>query len=345
VVLAGTEHGIFGTRNGGASWVERVTGLVASSPTGLAVDPANAGTVFAPVERGVAVSRDGGRTWGAALDLRRERADVELLLAVPGTPVTLYTVKRLQTAPKPRSILLASPDAGRTWVEVGALPRPTAPSDSGGALVGDPTDADTLYFVSRGIFKSVDAGRTWTRIYSAVDRPGANSLAVDPFDSRVLYTVVRGRLRTSENGGRTWRELPGIPQAGIWQFWLDPHHRGTIYAVTGGYGTAVYVSKDRGETWSRLGKYSPQTLTLLVDPVRPGVVYAGTTTGVYVWRSSTKAWQRVWSANRDVWWLATDAKGRRLYAGIEGGGVAATRLPLPAGVVRSTVSWTPSSGG
>ena len=99
------------------------------------------------------------------------------------------------------------------------------------------------------------------------------------------------------------------------------------------------MSNDRGETWSRLGKYSPQTLTLLVDPVRPGVVYAGTTTGVYVKRPATTTWQAVGPAGRHVRWLAADAKGRRLYAGIEGGGVAATRLPLPAASTRrSTVS-------
>ena len=334
-VLAGTEHGIFGTRNGGVSWGERVTGLVASSPTGVAVDPANAQSVFATVERGVGVSRDGGHTWGAALDLRRERADVELPLAVPGAPATLYAVKRSHAAPKPASILLASRDAGRTWLKVGALPHS---GESVSALVADPTDATTLYLVSRGIFKSVDAGRTWERIYSAVDKRPADALAVDPFDSKVLYALVRGRLRKSENGGRTWQQLPGIPRADIWQFALDPHRRGTVYAVTGGYGSAVYASKDRGGTWSMLGK-PLGAMTLLVDPVRPGVVYAGTTNGVYVKRPGATTWQAVGPAGRHVGWLATDAKGRRLYAGIEGGGVAATRLPLPpAGIRRSAVS-------
>jgi Tol biopolymer transport system component/photosystem II stability/assembly factor-like uncharacterized protein len=335
-LLAGTEHGIFGTRNGGASWVESVTGLVASSPTGLAVDPATAGAVFATVERGMAVSRDGGRTWETALDLRGERADVGLPLAVPGTPVTLYTVKRSHAAPKPRSILLASRDAGRTWVEVGALPHSVP---LGAALVGDPTDANTLYFVARGIFKSVDGGLTWTRIYSAVRKPPVGALAVDPFDSSVLYALVRGRLRMTEDGGRTWRQLPGIPQAGIWQFALDPHRRGTVYAVTGGWVNLVYVSKDRGATWSKLGKPPIDASTLLVDPVRPGVVYAGTTNGVYVKRPGATTWQAVGPARRHVRLLATDVKGRRLYAGIEGGGVAATRLPMPtAGIRRSAFS-------
>jgi photosystem II stability/assembly factor-like uncharacterized protein len=335
IVLAATEHGIFGTRNGGASWGERVAGLVASSPTSVAVDPASAGTVFASVERGVAVSRDGGRTWGPALDLRRERADVGSLVAVPGTPAVLYAVKRLHAAPKPRSILLASRDAGRTWAKVGALPHSGEPMDWGVALVGDPTDATTLYFVlgDRGIFKSVDAGRTWERIHSVGGFALAVALAVDPFDSSVLYALVGGRLQRSENGGRTWRQLPwqqlpGIPDPGIRQFALDPHRRGTVYAV-GSHVFLVYMSRDRGRTWSRLDKAPGGTLTLLADPVRPGVVYAGTAYGVYVQQPGITTWPAVGLAGRYVRWLATDAKGRRLYAGIAGGGVAATRLPQP----------------
>lgn len=60
----------------------------------------------------------------------------------------------------------------------------------------------------------------------------------------------------------------------------------------------------------------------------------GTARGV-VTRPDTTTWLRVGPAGRQVRWLATDAKGRRLCAGIEGGGVAATRLPLPLAERRS----------
>ena len=69
---------------------------------------------------------------------------------------------------------------------------------------------------------------------------------------------------------------------------------------------------------------------LAFDPVRPGVVYAGTRYGVLVTTGGGARWARVNAGlpRRWVWSLAVDAAGTRIYAGTDGGGVAVARLPL-----------------
>lgn len=337
-VLAATEHGIFVTQGGGGVWAASVRGLVAASPAGLAVDPANPRVVFTAVERGIAVSRDGGRTWGEALAVRGKRVLVGPLLAVPGKPTTVYAVTTSHGTPTVRATLLASRDGGRTWATAGALPAPI------GALVADPSRPATLYGI-RGyapwpqgdIFKSSDGGRSWRQIYSdAGAPPPAMALAVDPMDADVLYAGLfsgwkdrRSPLLRSEDGGRTWRRLHGFGPGMVVALAADPRRRGTLYAV--GYRdwtSHVRVSRDGGSTWAELGRAPFDASSLLVDPLRAGVVYVGTGEGVYVKVGDGPEWRKAGPTGRWIRLLAVDATARRLYAGIAGNGVAATRLPL-----------------
>jgi pyrimidine-specific ribonucleoside hydrolase len=337
-VLAATEHGIFVTQDGGATWKESVLGVVASNTVGLAVHPANPRVVFAAVERGIGVSRDGGRTWRNAFDARGKRVRVGPLLAVPGKRPAIYAVKRSHAAPRARSTLLVSRNAGRTWSSAAALPVPI------GSLVADPSRPATLYGIGGyapwpmgSIFKSVDGGRRWRQVYAP--RPSkVMALAVDPIDPNVLYagliplgTDRRSPLLKSENGGRTWRRLPSFGRGFVVALAADPHRRGTLYAVrSGNYEQEVRISRDGGRTWAELGRSPADAISLLVDPARPGVVYVGAEGGLYVKVGGSPNWRRAGPTGSGIRLLAVDSKARRLYAGVAGRGVAAVGLPLIA---------------
>jgi inosine-uridine nucleoside N-ribohydrolase/photosystem II stability/assembly factor-like uncharacterized protein len=340
-VLVATEHGAFLTQDGGTTWAPSSSGFVATNPAGLAVDPANPRVAFAAVEDGIAVSRDGGSTWHEALDLRGTRVRVGPLLAVPGKRTTIYAVKGSLARPRVRWTLLASRDAGRTWAVAGTL------AVQIGALVADASRPSTLYAIGGypgwprgGIYKSVDGGRSWQQIYSAVRNPPATALAVDPVDPNVLYAglsssswskAVRDPLLKSEDGGRTWQRLRGFGSGWILGLAADPRRRGTLYAIRYRplrWALEVRVSKDGGRTWAKLGRSDVGASRLLVDPVRTGVVYAGTMDGVYVKVDGSPAWRPTGPDGSWVRWLASDAKASRLYAGIAGRGVAVTSLPL-----------------
>ena len=337
-VLAATEHGVFATRDGGATWTASVRGLVASNPAGLAVDPANPRLALVAVERGVAVSRDGGRRWHEALDVRGRHVRVGPLLAVPARPTTIYAVKGSQAPPRARWTLVVSRDAGRTWGTAGVLPVPM------GVLVADPSRPTTLYGIRGyfgwplgGIFKSVDGGRSWMLIYSAARKPPARALAVDPLHPNVLYAGLHARgwkylrfpLLKSTDGGRTWRRLQGLGPGNVVALATDPRRSDTLYASRYGADRAdVRVSRDGGRTWSELGRSPWDVGVLLVDPVRRDVVYAGTWEDIYVKTGASPRWRPIGATGGGVLWLAVDSKASRLYAGIAGGGVAATGLPV-----------------
>ncbi|MBT8377364.1 MAG: glycosyl hydrolase [Bacteroidia bacterium] len=126
-----------------------------------------------------------------------------------------------------------------------------------------------------GVWKSVDAGKTWAEAGLKTSRH-IPRIAIDPTDHNVLYAGVLGNIYKpttdrgvykSTDGGKTWRKtLFANNQAGVVDLLIDPTNPRILYASTwrvqrtpyslssGGEGSALWKSTDRGETWTEISQ-------------------------------------------------------------------------------------------
>jgi photosystem II stability/assembly factor-like uncharacterized protein len=168
-------------------------------------------------------------------------------------------------------------DGGRTFTNVG-LPR----SEHIGRIVIDPRNSDVVYVAAigplwsgggdRGLYKTTDGGRTWTRLLGGGEWAGVNDVQLDPRNPDVLLasTFQRQRrvwgqihggpesgLHRSTDGGATWTRLrTGLPGGDLGRIGLaiSPADPDYAYAVieAGGGGAGFYRSTDGGASWARM---------------------------------------------------------------------------------------------
>ncbi|GAB4401550.1 MAG: hypothetical protein OHK0053_24390 [Microscillaceae bacterium] len=193
-----------------------------------------------------------------------------------------------------------------------------------------------------GIWKSVDAGKSWVHL-ELKDSRHITRIRIHPKNPEVVYAAVLGHLfgpnpergvYRSVNGGQTWEQILFVNEnAGAVDLLLDPVNPRILYASTwrvrrtpyslesGGEGSALWKSTDGGNTWTELTKASEGlptgTLGIIgvsVSPLNNERVWAiieAEEGGVFRSDNGGKTWQRINSDRslRQRAWYYT-----RLYA-------------------------------
>jgi photosystem II stability/assembly factor-like uncharacterized protein len=249
---------------------------------------------------------------------------VSAVAGVPGDPLVVY-------AGSASGGIFKSVDAGLTWTPI----FDDQPVSSIGDIAVAPSDPNIVWAgtgeawirshisVGEGIFKSTDAGRTWTRM--GLERTGRiGKIVIDPQNPNNVLTCAlghaygpqqeRGVFRTTD-GGKTWdRTLFVDENTGCSDLEMDPRNNRKLFAgmwqleihtwgrESGGPGSGLFVSKDAGLTWQRLGGHglpakpvgkvvfaiarsNPDRVYALIE-TGDGIPWRGTETDVgQLWRS------------------------------------------------------------
>ncbi len=186
-------------------------------------------------------------------------------------------------------------------------------------LLFSPIDPHTLFLGTQFLLKTTDGARTWTAIspdltgYVEKDpdakpdpdqppAPAITAVAISPLDAGLLWAGTSNRIvQITRNGGTSWTNVspPGLTEPyrilGIEASHYDP---GSAYIVAGAAreSTPPYVARTRdyGRTWQKIVDGLPgEQMARIVreDPVRKGLLYAGTDTGVFVSFDDGAYWQ------------------------------------------------------
>jgi photosystem II stability/assembly factor-like uncharacterized protein len=170
---------------------------------------------------GVWKTDDNGETWQAVFENQPSTSIGDVAVA-PSNPDIVFVgtgESNLFRASMPGVGIFKSSDGGRTFVHSGLTDTQTI-----ARIVIHPTDPNTVYVASaghgwtdnemRGVFKTTDGGKTWTKVLYKSPRTGAIDLVMDPANPDTLYAATWQRIR------RKWsdpRVEPGYSESGIWK--------------------------------------------------------------------------------------------------------------------------------
>lgn len=177
-----------------------------------------------------------------------------------------------------------STDAGATWQFLGlkesgsigrVLLHPTDPNTAWVAVVGHLWKPST----ERGVYKTTDAGKTWTKSLFIDSLTGANEIVMDPRNVNTLYASTYQRLRSvygfngggpgsalwkSTDGGGTWQKIEnGLPTGdkGRIGIAIAPSKPDVLVAtVEHATGSGLYRSENAGATWTMASRTNPRPM-------------------------------------------------------------------------------------
>jgi photosystem II stability/assembly factor-like uncharacterized protein len=359
----GNRQGIYKMTDGGTTWQVSHEGLTAVVPSQMATVEDRPDTLYAVTDIGLLKGTGGGASWQEL----PVGGDVNFVATDPFTPGRVYAAGGDEGKGNDLPVYISA-DGGQTWPVTGYLPEPTEysqyahldpilrpdPSARGVLLAGVRHALIELGGGEGGtLYRSADAGRTWSEVDVGQVISPVQDIAFDTVDSNLVYLATGGDwhdagsgLFRSTDGGLTWARIGAavadLDQAESIAVEPSPPYRVFVLA-----NMRVYVSEDRGLTWTQTAIHHGAIYSLLSSHDTPAsILYLATGLGL---RRSTDGGDSWGSAagilgQVPVYSLAEAVTSDRtvLYAGTTGGeaqAAAASRASsdlISAGVYRLT---------
>ena len=243
-----------------------------------------------------------------------------------------------------------STDAGKTWQYVGL-----AESQQIGRVRINPKNPDIVYVSAlghvfgpnpeRGVFKTIDGGKTWKKVLFRSDSAGAFDLVLDSSNPDIVYATIWHAYRTpwklvsggtqsgifkSTDGGEHWSDITrnaGLPSGVIGKVGIavSPAKPNRVWALVEADSGGVFRSDDGGATWTRtnsernLRQRAWYYTQIYADPKDAETVYA-LNTGMYRSTNGGKTFRGIQvphGDNHDLWIASNDPQ--RMIEANDGG--------------------------
>ncbi|MFK5958026.1 MAG: glycosyl hydrolase [Lutibacter sp.] len=191
------------------------------------------------------------------------------------------------------------------------------------AVTGVPNKANLFYFgaAGGGVWKTTDAGNTWSNISDEFFGGSVGAIAVSESDNNVMYVgngevTVRGNVSSGDgmwksvNAGKSWEHIGLEKSRHIPRVRIHPKNAdivfvavlGDLYKPTSERG--IYKSIDGGKNWKKVlfANKNAGAVDLIIDPTNPRVLYAST-----------------WNVRRTPYSLSSGGEGSALWKSTDEG--------------------------
>ena len=245
----------------------------------IAIHPKNENIWYVAVgSGGVWKTTNSGTTWKAIFE-KQKVYSMGCVTIDPNNPHTIWAGTGENVGGRHAGFgdgVYVSYDDGKTWKNMGL-----ETSEHISKIIVHPTDSNIIWVASqgplwskggeRGVYKTIDGGKTWKRTLGDTEWVGATDLLINPKNPDILYAATWQRHRTvagylgggpgsglhkSIDGGETWKPLKkGIPNSNLGKIGLaiSPFNTDIIYAAIeldqrkGGF----FITTNAGESWTK----------------------------------------------------------------------------------------------
>ncbi len=245
----------------------------------IAIHPQDENTWYVGVgSGGVWKTTNAGTTWKPIFD-KEKVYSIGSVTIDPSNPSRIWVGTGENVGGRHASFgdgIYLSTDGGVSWENKGL-----EDSEHISTVIIHPSDSNTLWVAAqgplwskggdRGLYKTTNGGKDWTKVLGDDEWTGATDIVIDPRNPDKLY-------------------------AATWQ-----HHRTVAAYMGGGPETAIYSSDDGGENWDQLKNGLPKgpmgKIGLAISPQKPDVIYAAVelerrTGGIYKSTDQGRSWEK-----------------------------------------------------
>jgi photosystem II stability/assembly factor-like uncharacterized protein len=199
-----------------------------------------------------------------------------------------------------------SDDSGESWMRVNDDERFRQRAWYFSHIFADPKNADTVYILNTGLFRSTDAGKTFALL--PAPHGDHHALWIDPVNPQRMINGNDGGVTITMDGGKSWTRQDNQPTAQFYHVAVDNDYPYRLYGAQQDNTTVAIASRtDEGtigpRDWYEVG--GGESGSIAPDPRDANIVFAGDNGGTLTrWDKRTRQAQYI-----NVWPLDTSGLG------------------------------------